>query len=76
MPSDEEIAELVADKLLNRAPADSLGWSKLYHNLHSQEALDYLCLRSLNGGFCTRRKGHTGIHVATRIDDVPFVWEK
>ena len=78
MTEEEEIAEEVATRLLDRIPPDAFGWYKRIggFGISSPKARKVLCCAHVNKNsnysqpyYCTRPKGHLGDHVALNSGD-------
>ena len=76
MTEEEEIAEEVATRLLDRIPPDAFGWVKRIggFGIRTPEARKVLCCARADKGndyplYCTRPKGHLGDHVALGAQD-------
>ena len=77
MTEEEEIAEEVATRLLDRIPPDAFGWVKrIGCSIRTHEARKVLCCAHVNKNsnysqpyYCTRPKGHLGDHVALGAGD-------
>ena len=76
MTEEEEIAEEVATRLLDRIPPDAFGWYKRIggFGISTPEAHEVLCCTRVDKDtdyplYCTRPKGHLGDHIALGAGD-------